>query len=117
MTILTVINETELINLADIISPYFIPIVPVIPLKHCIFPHTQSLYKYYDNIITTFIRNFEKILFLLEFAETFNANLVSIFHDLKEGDGMQETNMIYSPSRQKNFCKSIYYASFSKHKE
>ena len=31
IAILTLINEMELTNLADIMSPYFIPIVPVVP--------------------------------------------------------------------------------------
>ena len=86
IAILTVINEMELTNLANIMSPYFIPIVPVVPLKHSKFPHMQSLYKYYDNVITAFVKNIDKILFLLEFIGSFNVKLISILHDSKEGD-------------------------------
>ena len=117
VAILTVINEMELTNLANIMSPYFIPIVPVVPLKHSKFRHMLSLYKYYDNVITTFVRNYDRIWFLLEFVETLNVKLISVFHDSKEGDAMQEINMIYSSSQNKNFCKNIYYVSFSKYQE
>ena len=115
--ILAVISEMELINLANIMSPYAIPIVPVVPLKNSKFRHMQSLYKYYNNVLTTFAKNFDRILFLLKLVETFNVKLISIFHDPKEGDVMQEINMIYSSSQRKNFCKNIYYASFSKNQE
>ena len=115
VAILTDINEIELTNLADIMSPYFIPIVPVLPLKHSKFSHMQSVYKYYDNVITTFVKNYDEILFLLQFIGTFNVKLVSIFHDSKEGDAMLQINVIHSSSRLKNFCKNIYYVSFSKH--
>ena len=117
VAILTDINEIELTNLADIMSPYFIPIVPVLPLKHSKFSHMQSVYKYYDNVITTFVKNYDEILFLLQFIGTFNVKLVSIFHDSKEGDAMLQINVIHSSSRLKNFCKNIYYVSFSKHQE
>ena len=117
VAILTDSNEIELTNLADIMSPYFIPIVPVVPLKHSKFSHMQSVYKYYDNVITTFVKNYDEILFLLQFIGTFNVKLVSIFHDSKEGDAMLQINVIHSSSRLKNFCKNIYYVSFSKHQE
>ena len=117
IAILTVINKMELTNLANTMSPYFTPIVPTVPLKHSKFPHMQSLYKYYDNVITAFVKNIDEILFLLEFIGTFNVKLISIFHDSKEGDGMQEIDMIYSSSRHKNFCKNIYYVPFSKRQE
>ena len=48
---------------------------------------------------------------------TFNVKLISIFHDSKEGDAMQEINMIYSSSQHKNFCTNIYYVPFSKYQE
>ena len=117
IAILTLINEMELTNLADIMSPYFIPIVPVVPLKFSKLRHIKSLYDYYDNVITSFAKNYDRIWFLLEFVKTFNVNLISISHDSKEGDAMQEINMIYSSSWHKNFCKNIYYTSFSKHLE
>ena len=117
VAILTIINETELANLANIVSPYFIPIVPVVPLKHSKFRHMISLYKYYDNVITTFVKNYDRIWFLLEFVKTFNVKLISIFHDSKEGDAMQEINMIYSSSQYKAFCKNIHYVPFNKYQE
>ena len=42
VAILTVINEMEL-NLANIMSSYFIPIIPVVPPKHCKLRHMLSL--------------------------------------------------------------------------
>ena len=117
VAILTIINEIELANLANIVSPYFIPIVPVVPLKHSKFRHMISLYKYYDNVITTFVKNYDRIWFLLEFVKTFNVKLISIFHDSKEGDTMQEINMIYSSSQYKAFCKNIHYVPFNKYQE
>ena len=117
IAILTLINEMELTNLADIMSTYFIPVVPVVPLKFSKLRHIKSLYNYYDNVITSFAKNYDRIWFLLEFVKTFNVNLISIFHDSKEGDAMQEINMIYSSSWHKNFCKNIYYTPFSKHLE
>ena len=116
IAILAFINETEITNLANIMSPYFIPIVPVVPLKFSKLHHIKSLYNYYDNVITSFAKNYDRIWFLLEFVEKFNVNLISIFHDSKEGDVMKEINMI-SSSRHKNFCKNIYYVSFSKYQE
>ena len=56
----------------------------------------QSLYKYYDNVIASFVKNFDAVGFLFEFVETFNVNLISIFQHSKEGDALQEINMIYS---------------------
>ena len=117
IAILTVINEMELTNLANIVSPYLIPIVPVVPLQHSKFRHMQSLYKYYDNVITTIVKNFDRIEFLLEFVETFNVKLISIFHDSPEGDAMQEINVIYSSLRDKNFCTNIYYVPSSINQE
>ena len=86
IAILTVINKMELTNLANTMSPYFTPIVPMVPLKHSKFPHMQSLYKYYDNVITAFVKNIDEILFLLEFIGTFNVKLISILQDSQEGD-------------------------------
>ena len=117
IAILALVNETEITNLANIMSPYTIPIVPVVPLKFSKLRHIKSLYNYYDNVITSFAKNYDRIWFLLEFIRTFNVNLISIFHDSKEGDAMQEINMIYSSSRHKNFCKNIYYVPFSKNQE
>ena len=117
VAILTVINKMELTNLADIMSPYFTPIVPIVTLKISNFRHMPSLYKYYDNVLTTLAKNVDRILFLLKLVETFNVKIISIFHDTKEGDAMQEINMIYSSSQRKNFCMKVYYVSFSKHQE
>ena len=113
VAILTVINEIELANLANIRSPYFIPIIPVLPLKHSKFPYMQSLCKYYDNFIPIFVKNLDKILFLLEIVDTSNVKLISFFHDSKDGDVMQEINLTYL--RYKNFCKNTYYITFIKH--
>ena len=39
----------------------------------------QSLYKYYDNVIASFVKNFDAVGFLFEFVETFNVNLIQFF--------------------------------------
>ena len=91
--ILTLINETGITNLANIMSSYFIPIVPLVPLKLSEQRHIKSLYNYYDNVITSFAKNYERIWFLLESVEKFNVNLISIFRSTKEGDVMQEINI------------------------
>ena len=109
VAILTVINEMEL-NLANIMSSYFIPITPVVPLKHCKFRHMLSLYKYYDNVNAAFVKNLDRILFLLNFVQRLNVKLILIFHYSKESDGMQEINMIYLLSAEKELlCEHLLH--------
>ena len=118
IAILTLINEIELINLANIISPYFTMIIPVIPLKYSKLRHVQSLYKYYGNVISSSLgKNWKRIEFLYTFVRTFNVKLVSIFHDSKEVDIMKEINTISSSSHHSDFCVNIYYVSFTRSKK
>ena len=113
IAILTVINEIEIINLANIMSPYFTMIIPVIPLKYSKLRHVQSLYKYYDNVLSSGVgKNWDRIEFLYKFVRTFNVKLVSIFYDSKEADIMEEINTIFSSSHHSDFCVNIYYVSF-----
>ena len=118
IAILTLIDETELINLANIMSPYFTMIAPVIPLKYSKIRHLQSLYKYYDNVLSSGVgKNWDRIEFLYKFVRTFNVKLVSIFYDSKEVDIMEEINTISSSSHHSDFCVNIYYVSFTRSKK
>lgn len=81
VAILTHLNNNELTDLANIVSPFLIPIFALIPGRRFFIQKIQNNYRFYDNVIYTSHVNIPKIDFLVNLPRKFKVKMISLFHD------------------------------------
>ena len=106
VAILTHLNNNELTDLANIVSPFSIPIFALIPGRRFFIQKIQKQYHFYDNVIYTPHVNIPKIDFLVNLTRKFNAKMISLFHDY---DDTEEIDIMTSYLQEKLICINRYH--------
>ena len=95
------VDDTELKHLANILSPYLVPIIPIMPTKKSYILSIQSSYEYYDNVLLLHASmNTERPVFLENLIVKFNTKLITIFYsseDPKSADDIMKFGEISIP--------------------
>ena len=87
IAIFTDVNETELINIANLMSAYSVPIFTMFPLANTYITHNQLIYKHYDNVVMfPPSPNWAGIQFLMDLTKGLDIRLITILHDAGEFD-------------------------------
>ena len=106
VAILTHLNNNELRDLANIVSPFLIPIFALIPGRRFFIQKIQNDYRFYDNVIYTSHVNIPKIDFLTNLTRKFNGRMISLFHDYED---TEEIDIITSYLQEKLLCINSYH--------
>lgn len=106
VAILTHLNNNELTDLANIVSPFFIPIFALIPGRRFFIQKIQNNYRFYDNVIYTSHVNIPKIDFLFNLTRKFKAKMISLFHDY---DDTEEIDIMTSYLQENFLCINTYH--------
>ena len=106
IAILTHLNNDELVDLANIVSPFSIPIFTLIPGRRFHIQQIQKLYHYYNNVYFVSHENIPKFDFLVNFTKKLNAKMISLFHDY---DNTEEIDIMSSYLKGQILCTSIYH--------
>ena len=106
VAILTHLNNNELTDLANIVSPFSIPIFALIPGRRFFIQKIQKQYHFYNNVIYTSLVNIPKIDFLVNLTRKFNARMISLFHDY---DDTEEIDIMTSYLQEKFLCINTYH--------
>ena len=110
MAIFTLVNRSELLNLANLVSPYSIPIVAVEPVeeKKQFDLDEYSSFHSYKNVYLALFSFSKKIETLTKFIKKVNAKIITIFHDSEDAKMMGDINAISTNLRKNLVCTSIY---------
>ena len=110
LAIFTLVNRSELLNLANLVSPYSIPIVAVEPVeeKKQFDLDEYSSFHSYKNVYLALFSFSKKIETLTKFIKKVNAKIITIFHDSEDAKMMGDINAISTNLRKNLVCTSIY---------
>ena len=114
IAIFTDANDAELTSLANLMSPYVVPIILIQPSKDFHVNYIKQFYRFYDNILFIFPSvNFERPSFLIQLIEKLKARLITVLYDSDEADNLKEISVIseYLTSYS-NVCLNIYHITF-----
>ena len=106
VAILTHLNNNELTDLANIASPFLIPIFALIPGRRFFIQKIQKQYHFYDNVIYTPHVNIPKIDFLVNLTRKINGRMISLFHDYED---TEEIDIMMSYLQEKLLCINAYH--------
>ena len=112
-------DDTELKHLANIMSFYSVPIIPIMPTKKSYIRSIQRIYKYYDNVLLLhFTMNTERPVFLENLTAKFNAKLITIFYSSEDPQSADYVSLItqYLKSRS-SVCANLYQITYEKYQE
>ena len=114
IAIFTDANDAELMSLANLMSPYVVPIILIQPSKDFHVNYIKKFYRFYDNILSIFPSvNFERPFFLIKLIEKLKARLITVLYDSDEADNLKEMSVIseYLESYS-TVCLNIYHITF-----
>lgn len=114
IAILTHITNSELADLAVMMSPYSIPVIPMLPLRSSILRYNQRFQDYYDNVLLgEYFEDTDKLDFLFNFATKFNVKLLSILYDSNSINTKSEIDVISEYLVKRGVCVNIYHLPVS----
>ena len=110
MAIFTLVDRSELLNLANLMSPYSIPIIAVEVLEEqkLFDPDEYLFFESYDNVYLASFYFSNKIEILTKFIKTVNAKIITILHDSEDSKMMDDINAIFTNLRKNLVCVSLY---------
>ena len=110
MAIFTLVNRSELLSLANLMSPYSIPIIAVEVLEEqkLFEPNEYLFFESYANVYLASFYFSNKIGILTKFIKTVNAKVVTILHDSEDRKMMDQINVISTNLRSHLVCVSLY---------
>ena len=109
IAVFTDVNETELTNIANLMSPYSLPIFTMFPLKSSYITHNQLIYKHYDNVVMFLSSpNWAGVQFLMELTKGLDVRLMTILYDAGEFDKTAEIDFISKQLMQRKVCINTY---------
>ena len=95
IAILTDTNNSELTDLANIMSPYSVPVIPITPSKDTHVHHMKKLHRYYDNVLLILPEVIlERQIFLKYLISKLNIRLITILHNFDETHDVEEIFLI-----------------------
>lgn len=87
IAIFTDVNETELTNIANLMSAYSVPIFTMFPSANTYITHNQQIYKHYDNVVMfPPSPNWAGIQFLIELTKRLDIRLITILYNVGDFD-------------------------------
>ena len=109
ITIYTLVSELRFKELANIMSPFAMPIVPILPLGDTEIGTLQNHHEYYNNIVFTF-GSFWSIFTLVYVIQKFDRKIVTIFYDSEKTRVIEELDIISENLRRNlRVCVNMYF--------
>ena len=100
------LNNVDLLTLANIMSPYFVPVIVYLNTGNSNVERIQSFQKYYSNILIISFTHRNKINFIEKFFEQFKTDLTTILYQSEqEKDRVVALTDILT---QKQVCVNVF---------
>lgn len=115
LAIFAIVNETELMTLANLMTPFSIPIIPFPNLDFTKVQYLQSIYHYYDNVIfiSSQITN-QRIrdYFLAFFTENLKFKLITIVFNSEDRIALENIQAITKTLELNSVCVDLLNLEF-----
>ena len=110
LAIVTLVNRSELLNLANLVSPYSIPIIAVeqVEEQKQFDLDEYSSFKSCSNVYLALFSFSKKIEILTKFIKKVNAKIVIIFYDSEDAKMTDDVNDISTNLGKNLVCVSFY---------
>lgn len=109
ITIYTLVSELRFKELANIMSPFAMPIVPILPLGDTEIGTLQNHHEYYNDIVFTF-GSVWSIFTLVYVIQKFDRKIVTIFYDSERTRVIEELDIISENLRRNlRVCVNMYF--------
>ena len=115
LAIFAIVNDTELMTLANLMTPFSIPIIPFPNLDFTKVQYLQSIYHYYDNVIfiSSQITN-QRIrdYFLSFFTENLKFKLITIVFNSEDRIALENIQAITKTLELNSVCVDLLTVEF-----
>ena len=112
-------NDAELTSLANLMSPYVVPIILIQPSNDFHVNYIKKFYRFHDNILSIFPSgNFERPFFLIQIIEKLKARLITVLYNSDQADNLKDMSVISEYlEKYSTVCLNIYHITFEMYQQ
>ena len=107
VSIIAFLNSKELKQLANVMSPYSIPIIAYLIWDNSVIKHVQSIHDYYKNVLIIPVNYKGKTEFLIEFFKKTRTDILTILYNIEDNNQGEVYEMIRT-FNQNSICVNTY---------
>ena len=107
VSIIAFLNSKELKQLANVMSPYSIPIIAYLIWDNSVIKHVQSVHDYYKNVLIIPVNYKGKTEFLTEFFKKTRTDILTILYNIEDNNQGEVYEMIRT-FNQNSICVNTY---------